>query len=79
MDLEKPDKSCQTTLDFDSKKFENPAEKFLIQKEARESAKLEFNKILDEERNQHQIEVKKIKKKQWCTLCLKEGKRFDRI
>ena len=83
-DLE--NKGCQTTLEFESKKIENPTEKFLqlkrvsaIEKEVRYSAELEFNKILNEEKRQHQIEVKKLKKKIWCAMCLKAGKRFDSI
>merc|ERR1712131_520147 len=63
---------CQTD-------FEQPTENNLIEEakmEARESAKIEFNKILEEERKEHQIEVKKLKKKQWCYLCLKEARYY---
>ena len=64
------DRGCQT--DSELKPKENPIEKNNM-KQAREEAKIEFNKILEEERKQHLTEVKKLKKKQWCVLCLKEG------
>ena len=59
---------CQTEL-----VFLESTEQELITEQVRESAKKELNKILEEERKQQQIEVKKLKKKQWCALCLKEG------
>ena len=67
------DRGCQTVLEIEPK--EKPIENkfFHAMKQAREEAKIEFNKILEEERKQHQIEVKKLKKKQWCAMCLKEG------
>ena len=53
-------------------------EQELITEQVRESAKKELNKILEEERKQQQIEVKKIEKEAMvcnahCALCLKEG------
>ena len=64
------DHGCQTDLDLEV--MEKSIEKAAMER-TREEAKIEFDKILDEERKQHLIEVKKLKKKQWCTLCLKEG------
>ena len=64
------DRGCQTDLELEPKKklIERNA-----MKQAREEAKIEFNKILEEEQKQHRIEVKKLKQKQWCAMCLKEG------
>ena len=64
------DRGCQTDLALEPR--EKPIEKIVIE-EAREEAKIEFDKILKEERKQHLIEVTKLKKKQWCAMCLKEG------
>ena len=64
------DRGCQTDLKLEPK--EQPIEKNVME-QAREEAKIEFNKILEAEQEQHQIEVKKLKKKQWCAMCLKEG------
>ena len=64
------DRGCQTDLELEPK--EKSIEKNVM-KQAREEAKIEFRKILEEERNQHETEVKKLKKKQWCAMCLKEG------
>lgn len=64
------DRSCQTDLDFEA--MEKSIEKDAM-KRAREEAKIETDKILEEERKKHLIEVKKLKKKQWCAMCLKEG------
>ena len=64
------DRGCQTDLEL------KPKEKLIernAMKKAREEAKIEFNKILEEERKQHQTEVEKLKKKQWCAMCLKDG------
>ena len=64
------DRGCQTDLELE------PKEKLIernAMKQAREEAKIEFKKIIEEEKKQHQIEVKKLKKKQWCAMCLKEG------
>lgn len=74
LNLEKSNKGCQTSL-VGVKQTEEDS----IVKQARESAKLEFNKILEEERKEHQIEVKKLKKKQWCYLCLKEGTLYNSL
>ena len=71
---ERRDESCQTDPKLQPVGLDDKQKK-QIEREAREAAKLEFNKILEEERKQHQIEVKKLKKKQWCAMCLKEGKR----
>lgn len=70
---ERRDESCQTDPKLQPVGLDDKQKK-QIEKDAREAAKLEFNKILEEERKQHQIEVKKLKKKQWCAMCLKEGK-----
>ena len=70
---ERRDESCQTDAKLQPIGLDDKQKK-QIEKEAREAAKQEFNKILEEERKQHQIEVKKLKKKQWCAMCLKEGK-----
>jgi hypothetical protein len=72
---ERRDESCQTDPNLQPVGLDDKQKK-QIEKEAREAAKLEFNKILDEERKQHQIEVKKLKKKQWCAMCLKEARYF---
>ena len=64
------DRGCQTDLKLKPK--EQPIEKNVME-QAREEAKIEFNKILEAEQEQHQIEVRKLKKKQWCAMCLKEG------
>ena len=64
------DRGCQTDLELE------PKEKLIernAMKQAREEAKIELKKIIEEEKKQHQIEVKKLKKKQWCAMCLKEG------
>ena len=64
------DCGCQTDLELEPK--EKPIEKNVME-QAREAAKIEFNKILEEERKQHQKWVNLLKKKQWCAMCLKEG------
>ena len=69
---ERRDESCQTDPKLQPVGLDDKQKK-QIEKEAREAAKQEFNKMLEEERKQHQIEVKKLKKKQWCAMCLKEG------
>ena len=69
---ERRDESCQTDSQLQPVGLDDKQKK-QIEKAVRDAAKLEFNKILEEERKQHQIEVKKLKKKQWCAMCLKEG------
>ena len=64
------DQGCQIDLDFEA--MEKSIGKDAM-KRAREEAKIEFDKFLEKERKQHLKEVKKLKKKQWCAKCLKEG------
>ena len=44
-----------------------------IEKEAYLKAEKEFIAKLDAKALAHQTEIAKTKKKQWCTVCLKEG------
>ena len=83
----KRDQGCQTRLYFeqlsDVEKFtgmnlDKITENKLIQWEAKRKAEIDerekyLNNILETQRKEHQIEVKKLKKKQWCAMCLKEG------
>ena len=84
----KRDQGCQTKLYFEQlsevEKFtgmnlDTITENKLIQKEAKEKrAEIAerdkyWNTVLENERKEHQIEIKKLKKKQWCAMCLKEG------
>ena len=75
---ERRDESCQTDSQLQPVGLDDKQKK-QIEKAVRDAAKLEFNKILEEERKQHQIEVKKLKKKQWCAMCLKEGRDLNII
>ena len=72
---ERRDESCQTDPKLQPVGLDDKQKK-QIEREAREAAKLEFNKILEEERKQHQIEVKKLKTKGFDSITVLSVRAF---
>lgn len=52
------------------------SERTKIIEQAKDDAKVDIEKELDTERRRHQVELRKVKRKQWCTICLKEARYF---